>query len=70
MTAVACYQWMAVVRRTADREFRVPLQAAQLSPPVERFTIVIEPTGENAGAIRLRWDTTQLSASFTASSRP
>jgi hypothetical protein len=52
---------------TPDREFRVPLQEAQLSAPIERFTIVIEPTGGNSGAIRLRWDTTQLSVPFTVS---
>lgn len=55
----------------AGREFlRVPLQATQLSPPIERFTIVIEPTGDRAAVIRLRWDTLQLSVPFTIGSQP
>jgi hypothetical protein len=47
------------------QQLRVPLQAAELSPPLERFTIVVEPSGERAGTIRLRWDTMELSAPFT-----
>jgi len=54
----------------AGREvMRAPLQTAPLSPSVERFTIVIEPAGGNAGAIRLRWDTMQLSLPFTVGSQ-
>jgi hypothetical protein len=49
---------------------RVPLQAGQLSQPVERFTILIDPAGANAGTLRLRWDTTELSVPFTAPATP
>jgi hypothetical protein len=45
---------------------RVPLQASQLGAPVERFTIALEPDGANAGTLRLRWDTTELSVPFTS----
>lgn len=50
----------------SDKEFlRIPLQAAAIDPSVERFTIVIEPSGERSGMIRLRWDTLELSTPFT-----
>jgi hypothetical protein len=52
------------------QEVRVPLQTSTLSPPLERFTIAIEPTGERAGAIRLRWDTMELATSFSVAGRP
>lgn len=45
---------------------RVPLQAVTLPSVVERFTILVEPTMGNMGAIRLRWDTMELSLPFTA----
>lgn len=51
------------------QEVRVPLEAAQLSPALERFTIVIEPTGDRAGMIRLRWDTLELCVPFTVAER-
>lgn len=51
---------------TRDTEvWRVPLQATPLDPRVERFTILIEPTGERAGTLRLRWDALELSVPFT-----
>jgi hypothetical protein len=49
---------------------RVPLQARQLSQPVERFTITIDSAGANAGTLRLQWDTTELSVPFTAPATP
>jgi hypothetical protein len=39
---------------------RVPLASTPLSPPVEQFTIAIEPAGANAGTLVLRWDDRQL----------
>jgi Protein of unknown function (DUF2911) len=51
---------------TRDTEvWRVPLQATPLDPRVERFSILIEPTGERAGTLRLRWDALELSVPFT-----
>lgn len=45
-----------------DREVvRVPLSSRLLDPPVEQFTMVIEPTTERAAVLRLRWDTQELS---------
>ena len=44
---------------------RVPLQSRALSPAMDRFTIVVEPTGGNSGRIRLQWDNTELSTPFT-----
>lgn len=47
---------------------RVPLAATPLDPRVERFTILIEPGGERAGTLRLRWDALELSVPFTVPS--
>ena len=50
----------------ADQDLvRVPLQATQLPQPVDRFTIAVDPSGGNAGVLRIRWDTTELSVPFT-----
>lgn len=40
---------------------RVPLSSRPLDPPVEQFTMVLEPTTDRAGILRLRWDTLELS---------
>lgn len=47
---------------------RVPLEAKPLDfdPPVERFTILVESTGDRTGTLRLRWDRLELSVPFTA----
>jgi hypothetical protein len=47
---------------------RVPLQATPIDPPIERFTIVIDPAGERAGTLRLRWDTLELSVPISIGS--
>jgi hypothetical protein len=57
-------QWGTVYDPKQDL-VRVPLQASQLGAPVERFTIVLDPTGATSGTLRLRWDTTELSVPFT-----
>jgi hypothetical protein len=45
-----------------DKEIvRVPLSSRPLDPPVEQFTMVLEPTTDRAGVLRLRWDTLELS---------
>ena len=43
---------------------RVDMKVEKLSPPVEQFTIKIEPQ-EKGGIIRLVWDTAQASVPFT-----
>jgi hypothetical protein len=49
-----------------ERErLRVPLQPTTLPQVVERFTIAIDPAGDRAGTIRLRWATMDLSVPFT-----
>lgn len=57
-------QWGTQYDRAQDL-VRIPVQARPLSPPVEQFTIAIEPTGANAGVIRLQWDTQELTVPFT-----
>lgn len=52
-------QWGTEYKQDMDL-VRVPLTATTLSAPVEQFTIAIEPSGANAGALVLRWDTLQL----------
>ena len=53
-------QWGTVYDPARDLA-RVPLAAAVLPRVMERFTIVVEPTGDRAGTLRLRWDATELS---------
>lgn len=45
---------------------RIPLTLRTLSEPVERFTIVVERTGEQTGSLKLLWDRTEAAASFVA----
>ena len=42
----------------------VPLTLSAVSPPVERFTIAVEPTA-TGGVLALVWDDTRASAAFT-----
>jgi len=57
-------QWGTIYDPKQDL-VRVPLQVSQLGAPVERFTILLDPTSESAGTLRLRWDTTELAVPFT-----
>jgi DUF2911 family protein len=57
-------QWGTAYNPAQDL-LRVPLQATQLPQVVDRFTIVVDPAGANAGVLRLRWDTTELAVPFT-----
>jgi hypothetical protein len=57
-------QWGTEYKSEQDLA-RVPLQVTMLAQPVDRFTIAVEPTGGNAGVLRLRWDTTELTVPFT-----
>lgn len=57
-------QWGTVYDAKQDL-VRVPLQATQLPQVVDRFTIAVDPTSGNAGVLRLRWDTTELSVPLT-----
>jgi hypothetical protein len=45
---------------------RVPLTARPLTPAVERFTILVEPTTDRGGMLRLQWDTQELFVPFSA----
>jgi hypothetical protein len=58
-------QWGTVYDPAQDL-VRVPLQSRTLSPPVEEFTIAIDPSGANAGVLRLRWANLELSVPYTA----
>jgi len=40
---------------------RVPLQVKQLSAPVEKFVIMIEPANGNKGVLKMMWERTELS---------
>ncbi len=40
---------------------RVPLTATALAAPVEQFTIAVDPTGGDAGVLRMRWADRELS---------
>ncbi|HVT44784.1 MAG TPA: DUF2911 domain-containing protein [Thermoanaerobaculia bacterium] len=40
---------------------RVPMSVRKLGEPVETFLIVIEPKGQNAGVLKLTWETTEVS---------
>jgi hypothetical protein len=57
-------QWGTVYDPAQDL-VRVPLQASALSAPVDRFTIAVDPTGGNAGVLKIRWDTMELAVPFT-----
>lgn len=41
---------------------RIPLTATPLASPVEQFTIAVEPSGADAGVLRMRWADRELSA--------
>ena len=44
---------------------RIDMTVEKRSPPLEQFTITIEPRGQG-GVLRLAWDTTQASVPFIA----
>ncbi|HEU4454069.1 MAG TPA: DUF2911 domain-containing protein [Longimicrobium sp.] len=44
---------------------RVDMQVRRTAEPVEKFTIVVEPTGGSAGVLRLSWDDTEAFVPFT-----
>lgn len=58
-------QWGTEYKRDQDLA-RVPLQVARLAQVVDRFTIAIDAAGSNAGVLKLRWDTTELTLPFSA----
>lgn len=57
-------QWGTVYDPRQDLA-RVPLAVSSIPERVERFTILVTPSGAAAGALRLRWDTTELSVPIT-----
>lgn len=54
-------RYQLILSRGNAEVFRAPLTPRELPTPVEQFTIVLEPTTERAGVLRLRWDTLELS---------
>ena len=54
-------RYHVILSRDTTEVIRVPLSSRTLDPPVEQFTIVLEPTTDRAGVLRLRWDTLELS---------
>jgi hypothetical protein len=67
-------RWKLIVNRqtgqwgteyNADLDFaRVDLEKQTLKEPVEKFTVTLERTGTNRGAIKLVWENTSLSVGF------
>lgn len=65
--------WLLVVNKQtkqwgteyhADQDLaRIPMTTASATPPVEQFTIVIDPQG-SGGTIGLLWDTTRANVAF------
>lgn len=64
MTLAVPGRYQLIFYQDNVERLRVPLRAAPISPSVERFTITIEPAGDRAGTLRLRWDTMDLSFPF------
>ncbi len=60
-------QWGTVYDPTLDL-LRIPLKKRSLRQPVEKLTILLERTGPRAGALRLRWERTEVWAPFTVMS--
>ncbi|HEU0054528.1 MAG TPA: DUF2911 domain-containing protein, partial [Longimicrobium sp.] len=56
-------QWGTEYKEAQDLA-RLDMDVAEVAPPVEQFTIAIDPAGEG-GTIRMRWDTTEVSIPFT-----
>lgn len=59
-------QWGTEYKQEHDLA-RIPLTVEQLTTPVERFTIAIEPQS-TGGVIKLRWDGTEAWVPFTVKS--
>jgi len=57
-------QWGTIYDPAQDL-VRVPLAVSALAEHLERFTIALDAEGAAAGALRLRWETTQLSVPVT-----
>lgn len=55
-------RYQLILSRENAEVLRVPLASRELPDRVEQFTILLEPTTERAGMLRLRWDTMELSA--------
>ena len=53
-----------ILSQGGNEVVRVPMQTVKLDPHVERFTILVEPTGDRAGTLRLRWADVELNAPF------
>ncbi len=67
-------QWTLIINRQTGRwgtEYdsaqdlgQVPMTVTPLDPPLEQFTIAIEPAKNGSGVFRMSWDMTQASAPF------
>jgi len=64
--------WILIVNKTAEQwgafDYdesqdlgRTEMTVSALSEPLEEFTITIEPTGDNEGALKMSWDQTEAS---------
>ena len=65
MTLAIPGRYHLIIYEGGRERLRVPLEAAEIAPSVERFTIAIDVRGERAGLLRLLWDTVELSVPFT-----
>lgn len=45
---------------------RTPMKLAAAAPPVEQFTIALEPAGKGGATLKLSWDKTAASVAITA----
>ncbi len=57
-------QWGTVYDASLDL-VRVPMKKKTLREPVEKFTILLEKTGQRSGVLRLRWEKTEVYVPFT-----
>ena len=56
-------QWGTVYNEKLDL-VRLPMKKKMIAKPVEKFTILLERTGNTAGRLVLMWERTQLSVDF------
>ena len=57
-------RYQLILSRDTTEVLRVPLSTRPLDPPVEQFTIVVEPTTDRAGVLRLRWEALELAVTL------
>ena len=55
-------RYQLILSQNNAEVLRVALTSRELTQRVEQFTVLLEPTGDRSGVLRLRWDTMELSA--------